>query len=241
MCPKRVVHAPPAQDVFSCDGTAVLNGIFGVPKKGKLVEGTNLPILRLILNAIASNAFQRITKADIRALPYHGQWSEIEVDDDERANVWSESDMTSAFCCFLLKPSWYTFQAINKPVPGSLAAAFHSSLAKETCRRSNSACHALGWQSACVLLQYFHRLLCFPWEQGLTPAERFGATCRYHERGTKTDRISCLLGRFQPNGPGAHLGVSLCYRDSHGCRRRSCSLGLLENPEPARQRSYKAR
>ena len=29
--------------------------MLGVPKKGKLVEGTNLPILRLILNAIPSN------------------------------------------------------------------------------------------------------------------------------------------------------------------------------------------
>ena len=97
------------RDVFSRVGTPVLNGMFGVPKKGKLVEGTNLPILRLILNAIPSNAFQRIVEADIRALPYHGQWSGIEVDLDDRVIVWSESDMTAAFYCFLLEPAWYPF------------------------------------------------------------------------------------------------------------------------------------
>ena len=40
------------RDVFSSVVTPVLNGMFGVPKKGKLVEGTNLPILRLILNDV---------------------------------------------------------------------------------------------------------------------------------------------------------------------------------------------
>ena len=40
----------------------------------------------------------------------------------------------------------------------------------------------MGWQSACRLLQYCHRRLCHrPGEQGLTPGERFGATCRCHQ------------------------------------------------------------
>ena len=67
----------------------MLDGMFGVPKKGKLVEDTNLSILRLILNG---------------ALPYHSQWSGIEVDGDDRVIVWSDSDMTAAFYCFLLEP-----------------------------------------------------------------------------------------------------------------------------------------
>ena len=119
------------RDVFSSVGTPVLNGMFGMPKKGKLVEGTNLPIVRLILNAIPSNPLQRIIEADIRALPYHGQWSGSEVVGDDRVIVWSESDMTAAFYCFLLEPSWYPFQAINKTVRGSLAAEFDSTLGKE--------------------------------------------------------------------------------------------------------------
>ena len=52
-------------------------------KEGQVGGGSNLPILRLILNLIPSNAFQPIIAADIRALPYHGQWSGIETDDDE--------------------------------------------------------------------------------------------------------------------------------------------------------------
>ena len=91
--------------------------MFGVPKNGKLVEGTNLPILRRILIAIPSRAFQRIIEADIRALPHHGQSSGIEVDQDDRAIVWSESDMTAAFYCFLLEPSLYHSFAINKTLP----------------------------------------------------------------------------------------------------------------------------
>ena len=72
------------------------------------------------------------------------QWSAIEVDDDERAVVWSESVMTAAFHCFLLEPSWHPFQAINKPVLGSFAAAFDSSLVIGTCSISSSARQAYG-------------------------------------------------------------------------------------------------
>ena len=128
----------------------MLNGTSGVPKKGKLVEGTNCPILRLM-----------IIEADIRALPYHGQWSGIEVDVDDRIIVWSESDMTAAFCCFLLEPSWYPFQAINKTVPGSFATEFDSALANEPGVYPALRVMPVGWHSACDLLQYFHRRLCF--------------------------------------------------------------------------------
>ena len=109
----------------------MLNGMFGVPKKGKLVEGTNLPILRLTLNAILSIAFQRIIEADKRALPYHGQWSGIGVCQDDRAIVWSESDMTAAFYCFLLGPS-LVFQSVNNFVPRSFAAVFDSPLLQKS-------------------------------------------------------------------------------------------------------------
>ena len=97
MRPKRVVHVPPAP---GCVLVRVLNGMFGVPKKGKMVEGTNLPMLRLIINAIPSKAFLRTIEANIRALPYHGQWWGIEVDQDDRAIVWSESDKTALLVSF---------------------------------------------------------------------------------------------------------------------------------------------
>ena len=161
------------RDVFSCVGRPVPNGMFVVPKKGKLVEGTNLPILRLILNAIPSNAFQRIIEADIRALPHHGQWSGTEVDLDETVIVWSESDMTAAFCCFLLESAWYPFQAFDKTVLGALAAEFDPTLAKEPRVYPALRFMPMGWQSACGLLQYFHRRLCLlppPLGAGLDPS-----------------------------------------------------------------------
>ena len=55
----------------------VVNGMFGVPKKGMLVEGTNLTILKLIISVILSSAFQRVIEADTSALSYQGQWSGI--------------------------------------------------------------------------------------------------------------------------------------------------------------------
>ena len=90
-----VIHVLPASRCFlMCRDTS----------QCKLVEGTNLPILRLILNAILSNAFQRIIEANIRALPYHGRWSGTEVHLDDKVIGWSESDMTAAFHYILLEP-----------------------------------------------------------------------------------------------------------------------------------------
>ena len=206
-----------------------------VTRKRQAGGGTDLPILRLVLKSILSNAFQRIIEADIRALPYHGQWSGIEVDQEDRAIVWSESDMTAAFHCFLLEPSWYPFQAINKLVSGSLAAVFDSSLANELVVFPALRVMPLGWRSACGLL---HR----PWEQDWTPPERFGATCRYHERWTKADRISSLF-------------TWTVSAKQNSCTSRSWLLrqrfpkpppllmqpGPTGDPEGARQRSYKAR
>ena len=97
------------------------------------------------------------------------------MDQDDRAIVWSESDMTAAFHCCLLEPSWYSF-AIDKPVPGSLSAAFDPSLANEPVVYPALRVMPMGWQSACGLLQYFHRL-CFlppPLGAGLDPSKEIG-------------------------------------------------------------------
>ena len=83
------------------------------------------------------------------------------MDDDERAIVWSELDMMAAFYCFFLEPSWYHFQAVNKAVWGSPAAAFDSSLAEEPAVYPALRVMPTGWQSACGLLQYFHQRPCF--------------------------------------------------------------------------------
>ena len=69
--------------------------------------------------------------------------------------------MTAAFYCLLLEPAWYPFQAINKTLPGALAAEFDHTLAKEPRVYPGLRVMPMGWQSACGLLHFFHRRLCF--------------------------------------------------------------------------------
>ena len=67
--------------VFHAGGAPVLNGLFGVKKRGKVVGATGAPVLRININALPSSAYQMVLTGDIRALPSHGQWSGIQVDD----------------------------------------------------------------------------------------------------------------------------------------------------------------
>ena len=190
------------------------------------MEGTNVPILRLILNAIPSNAFQRIVEADIRAVPYHGQWSGLEVDLDDRVIVWSESDMTAAFNCLLLEPARYPFQAINKTVPGAVAAEFDPTLAKEPRVYSGLLVMPMGWQSACGLLQYFQRRLWFlppPLGARLDPSREIRRDMPQPLTMDKPARfLHSLLRRLQPSG--AHLGTGFCGRSAFSYRCRSRGL-----------------
>ena len=73
-------------------------------KYGKVVDATGASVLRMIINAIPSNAYQMLVAGDITAFPYHGQWSGIQLlDDPERMMVWSELDMTAAFYFFKME------------------------------------------------------------------------------------------------------------------------------------------
>ena len=80
-----------------------LNGLFGVEKKNKTLE-SGQPVLRVIINAIPTNALQEMIEADIRTMPYFVQWSGISVEEEDRVVVWNEMDKTSAFCVFRLEP-----------------------------------------------------------------------------------------------------------------------------------------
>ena len=100
--------------------------------------------------------------------------------------------MTAAFCCFLVEPSWCPFQAIYKLVPGSLAAAFDHSLANEPVVYPALRVMLMGWQSACGLLHYFHRRLCFlppPLGAGLDPSREIRRDMPL-PRTMEADRIS---------------------------------------------------
>ena len=160
------------QDVFHFQGKPLLNGLFGVEKKNKSLDSGE-PVLRMIINAIPANALQETIEADIRTLPYFGQWSAISVDEEDRVVVWNELDMTSAFFVFRLEPAWYKFQALAKPVSGQFASRWVPNLWAEESVYPAVAVMAMGWMSSCGLLQQIHRKLCFlpkPMGAGLDPS-----------------------------------------------------------------------
>ena len=144
------------QDVFHFQGKPLLSGLFVVEKKNKSLDSGE-PVLRMIINAIPANALQQTIEADIRSLPYFGQWSAISVDEEDTVVVWNELDMTSAFYAFRLEPAWYKFQALAKPVSGQFASRW----AEESVYPA-VAVMAMVWKSSCGLLQQIHRKLCFP-------------------------------------------------------------------------------
>ena len=63
-----------------------MNGLFDVEKKNKSLDSDE-PVLRMIINVIPANALQETIEADIRTLPYFGQWSTISVDEEDRVVV----------------------------------------------------------------------------------------------------------------------------------------------------------
>ena len=119
-------------------------------KKNKSLDSGE-PVLRMMIDAIPANALQQTIEADIRTLPYFGQWSAISVDEEDRVVVWNELDMTSAFYVFRLEPEWYKFQALAKPVSGQFASRWVPNLWAEESVYPAVAVMAMGWKSSCGL------------------------------------------------------------------------------------------
>ena len=85
--------------------------------------------------------------------------------------------MTSAFYVFRLEPAWYKFQALAKPVSGQFASKWAPDLWAEESVYPAVAVMAMGWKSACGLLQQIHRKLRFlpkPMGAGLDPSREVG-------------------------------------------------------------------
>ena len=87
------------------NGEPLLNGLFGVGK-GKFLEadksGRCREVLRLIINLIPSNQIMEIIEADVRALPFFGQWLGSTLLADE-VGLWTAEDMvcvlSMSFAC----------------------------------------------------------------------------------------------------------------------------------------------
>ena len=123
----------------------VLSGAFGVRKKNKMVQmpnGTEAPLLRLIMNFTPFNAVQEALTCDLAELPAAAQWSHISLLGHEQL-VLSTLDRTCYFYVFALPPQWW---------PGM---AFRS--LDDSGRFLCSRVVGMGWVSAVSIMEHAHR------------------------------------------------------------------------------------
>ena len=145
------------EEVPTHNGVQLLQGGFGVGK-GKTVEsklrpGTQVEVLRLIINAIPTNEVQTLVAGDNGTLPFVGQWLGLELDDEEEL-VWCSDDECSAFYLFAQNKEWHKWFALNLEVDNEWFG-----IRDGRKRRLAVAVLAMGWQSATGFFQYGQRRL----------------------------------------------------------------------------------
>ena len=132
------------ESVVEFRGQKVLNGLFGVEKSGKLVNGR--PVLRLIMNLIPTNAIMRQYVGVVKNLPSITSWMSLVLEGDEEIRIW-QSDMCNAFYLFKLPEIWRSFLAFN------FKKTFINTEGKSEVRVL--ACNVLpmGWASSVSIMQ----------------------------------------------------------------------------------------
>ena len=100
----------PLDSVVEFRGQKVLNGLFGVEKVGRTINGQ--PVLRLIMNLIPSNSIMHQYVGVVKNLPSITSWMGLVVDEGEEIRIW-QSDMCNAFYLFRLPEIWRSFLAFN--------------------------------------------------------------------------------------------------------------------------------
>ena len=106
----------PLEKVYKVNGTAVLNGMFGVSKPTVLADGR--PILRVIMNLTGSNATQLQLEGGCNSLPNICAWQSIVLDGEEQLTL-HQSDMCSAFYLFRIPMQWHRYLAFNIVAKGT--------------------------------------------------------------------------------------------------------------------------
>ena len=100
----------PVEEVYSINGTKVLNGLFGVKKPTCLADGR--PVLRFIMNLVGSNATQFQMEGGTASLPSITSWQSIVLEDNQYLELF-QSDMCSAFYLFKLPAAWKPHLSFN--------------------------------------------------------------------------------------------------------------------------------
>ena len=145
----------PAEEVFrDHQGEMVLNGAAAV-RKLKTVGGESKVMQRFISNFIPTNAYQAHLEGGDQDLPYLGQLTLLEQEDDECWVIDSE-DFTSCYNLFRLPPVWRKFMCFEKPVD---ARIFGGPPGEVTYAAMNVV--PMGWLNAVALVQSAVRTLVF--------------------------------------------------------------------------------
>ena len=136
------------------DGHPVLNGA-GAVKKEKKVDGVVHRVQRFISNLIPANFYQERIDGDDKLLPYLGQLTLLEQEEEE---VWliDSEDFTSCFNLFRLPQCWHKYMAFGKAVDASLLGGEAGKIVYPA-----MAVLPMGWISSVAIIQSIVRTLVF--------------------------------------------------------------------------------
>lgn len=135
-------------------GRPVLNGAGGV-KKVKTIGGEEKTLQRFIRILVPSNSYQRHMPGDDVHLPYLGQMSMMEVDEDEEVLIESE-DLTSCFNLFRLMKAWGGLCAFSKRVSAKVFGGSPNEMVYV-----GMSVVPMGWINSVALMQTVVRRLVF--------------------------------------------------------------------------------
>ena len=149
---KRILEPISKSEIFTVNGTPVLNGAFAVPKKG--VPGIGqIRVTRLIMNMIPSNSLQRLMQGDLATVAGSSGWVGAHLRPNQ-VLLWSGEDQRGAYYAWSLPRAWRKFMAFKWPVPGELVGMPGVSEVFLA-----AAVIPMGWVNAVGLFQHLHRRL----------------------------------------------------------------------------------
>eukprot|EP00971_Amphidinium_carterae_P330859 6464112-Amphidinium_carterae.2 len=151
---RGILAAISKEEVFHTRGEPVLNGLFGVTKKGTPPPGVK-QICRVILNMIPANAYLRVLNESLGTLSASTSWCSIWMNDEDTL-LWSGDDQKGAFYVYKLPKPWLAFTAINATVPGH-------QVGRPDLENAYLAFQVIpmGFGSAVAVFQHLHRRLGF--------------------------------------------------------------------------------
>jgi len=127
-------------------GVPVLHNCMGVGKDKYLPDGRE--VLRMEMDVDVTNQILRILLADIRSLPYPGQWNAVSLEGDDLVMFHSGTDLTCAYFALQLEHTWWKFLAFNGKLSGKDIESYRPDLRDEPELYACWKCLAMGLNSA---------------------------------------------------------------------------------------------